>query len=256
MAKLSSKGQIFFPVEFRPALGESEDKGTVHFRLDETERIVVLTLEEIPFAPKATITADGLLTIPKRVRDFLRAKAGDQLEMYYDEPKAQLQLRKQSELLACPVCHGTKNVQGYPCLVCLEKGFIQVEPWHIQLSLFVKQSFEHRIGTSVVWKPIPSGFIAGHVATGTMTFPEIRFHSKRLPESIVLIFEDHYQLLAIKELLAESYVTGLIPEFDLIPELMQDLEYASSLLLTDPAKEDFKRWYTAEILQNIHGKEM
>ncbi|MEK4760985.1 type II toxin-antitoxin system PrlF family antitoxin [Viridibacillus sp. FSL E2-0187] len=77
---------------------------------------------------ESTVTSKGQVTIPKKIRTFLKIKEKDKLKFTIDLSTRRVYLTNDNQVNICPLCEGEKVVDlNQPCFICCEEGRIDLE---------------------------------------------------------------------------------------------------------------------------------
>ncbi|MEX3624990.1 AbrB/MazE/SpoVT family DNA-binding domain-containing protein [Viridibacillus arvi] len=77
---------------------------------------------------KSTVTSKGQVTIPKKIRTFLKINERDKLKFSIDPTTRRVYLTNDNQVNICPLCEGEKLVDlNQPCFICCEEGRIDLE---------------------------------------------------------------------------------------------------------------------------------
>lgn len=248
LTKISSKGQIWIPVEVKEFLNLKENQ-QIYFNLESTEKIVWLTTEEIltgGSSKKVSLNND-LLTIPKKIRDALQLNTQDIIEFGYDNKKEHVFFKKKQETFICPVCLGEGKVDELTCIVCFQSGAVEKIGIMQELARIFTKTRVYNINISLTSNEMDT-------ESGKLTqleFPKVKVISSSTiyPQKIIDLFQDYYQVRIIEEFTPKSISDPekfCNPTDILLNEIL-------TLLNTKEAKEKVYNWFRYE--RNIFSPE-
>ncbi|MEK4487925.1 hypothetical protein MHH81_20675 [Psychrobacillus sp. FSL H8-0484] len=126
-------------------------------------------------APIAKMTSKGQVTLPKKIRDVLKADTGTHLLFSIEPANQRVYIEVLNAKNTCPHCEGNGQVEDEPCFICLERGVIP-SPFHPSEFFAVwMQSYEIQINFSLETTIAPNGYVL---------LPELSLQSDTYPSDI------------------------------------------------------------------------
>lgn len=238
MTKITSKGQIWLPVEIKEFLDVS-DGDFIYFVLDKINKSVWLSnVDSGTTNNESSRLSRNQITIPLKIRNELRVTADDTIIFDYDDSKENVYFKKKLDTLTCPVCN-RKGLKEHTCIVCRDKGVVEKE--------FVMDEIAKvlRIG-----RKYGVAFVLNSTEFDEdIVFPKISVRGKSYPQELLDKFEDYYQLRIIEDFAPKSISNPdkfMNPTDVLLDEIL-------SLLRTKEAKDTVFSWFRYE--RNVFNKD-
>jgi len=239
MAKVSKKGQIYFPVKWNDALGGINEGDILYLHIEESRRVVWIDkTKNHEKAFTAPMLSENQLTIPVEVRELFEIQSGDTLDFGYSEDRKYVYFKKHLDTRSCPVCAGTGSIEDYKCFVCRESGEVEVEKFQHQFMRLTSVSRKYQVAVQYTWdefNPITNEIIP-------LMYQRIKLLSAHYPPHLLERMQDYYQMKIIEEFSPHSYSNaGLfqMPSDALLKEIL-------SFLITEDAKKEVTEWFRGE----------
>lgn len=236
VAKVSKKGQIFFPVDWIKKLGGLKEGELLFLHVDENNHKIWISKTRLhDKVITAPLLSENQLTIPVKIRDLFEIEAGDTIEFGYSDDQKYVYFKKKLDTYKCPICTGTGNIENHKCAVCRETGVIEVEKFQDQFLRLFEQSRVYGIAVNYSWDDFEP-------TTGEITprlYPQVRMFSKEYPQHLLDRMQDYYQLRIIEEFSPNSISDIKLfqtPSDVLLNEIL-------TLVKTEDAKKEIRSWF-------------
>lgn len=238
MAKVSSKGQIWLPVDVKDFLKIYEGE-LIYFNVDQVNRVVWLSKEKENYTHiEYPLLSKNQLTIPAKIREILNINPEDDIIFGYDDNHENVYFKKKLELLKCPVCNGEGKISGHICIVCREKGVIEKEFVMQELTSILTQTIKYKVGIAIISTEVDKS----NGIPKELLFPKVSITSRLYPQDILDTFQDYYQVRIIEDFTPKSLSE---PDKFMNPTDVL-LEEILSYLKTDEAKNKVYKWFRYE----------
>lgn len=240
VVKVSSKGQIWLPVEVKRFLSIN-DGDIVHFRVDSGNKVVWLQndKDKNEFTNfKNPLLSKNQLTIPVKIRELLDIGSEDNILFGYDKLKENVYFKKELETLKCPVCNGVGKLAEHKCIVCREQGFIEKEFIMHEITRFMLNNRKYHVGLNLISRE----FHNSEEFIKDLMYHKVQLMSKVYPKDILDKFQDYYQVRIIEDFSPRSVsdeTKFCNPSDALLDEIL-------SFLTTQEAKDKVYNWFRYE----------